>query len=102
MNIPELNEAQVHALCEMVHGTQAFSQIVPDEEKDSAKDYTAWMKGVGETQQLVDLGLVTEVTEKCSSQLANVFLQTNRKFRIFEATKETTLMFSGVEKRSVN
>ena len=102
MNIPELNKAQVHTLYEMVSGTDAFSQIVPDESRDSAKDYAAWMKGVGETQMLVDLGLVTEITDQCSSQLANVFLQTNRKFRIFEATPPTRLMFSGTEKRSIN
>jgi hypothetical protein len=51
---------------------------------------------------LVDLGLVKEITEQCSSQLANVFLQTYRKFRIFEATPPTRLMFSGTEKRSIN
>jgi len=102
MSIPELNEAQVHTLYEMIAGTDAFSQIVPDETRDSAKDYAAWMKGVGETDQLVELGLVKEITEQCSSQLANVFLQTNRKFRIFEATPYTRLMFSGTEKRSIN
>ena len=102
MSIPELNEAQVHTLYEMIAGTDAFSQIVPDESRDSAKDYAAWIKGVGETDQLVELGLVKEITEQCSSQLANVFLQTNRKFRIFETSEVGRLMFSGTEKRSIN
>jgi hypothetical protein len=102
VEIPALNEAQVHTLYEMVSGTDAFSQIVPDESRDSAKDFETWTHSAGETQQLVDLGLITEITEKCSSQLANVFLQTNRKFRIFETTEATRIMFSGTERRSIN
>jgi hypothetical protein len=102
MNIPEINAAQVHTLHEMVNGTDAFSQIIPDAEKDSKTDFEAWTKGGEETQQLVDLGLIIEITEKCSSQLANVFLQTNRKFRIFETSEVGRLMFANTEKRSIN
>jgi hypothetical protein len=96
--IPEINEAQLHTLREMVTGTQAFSQIVPQADKDSPKDYEAWLKGEAETEHLVQLGLVKEITEACSSQLANVFLQTNRKFKIFEITPVGMKMFSGVDR----
>lgn len=100
--IPEINAAQLSTLREIVNGTNAFSQIVPDEAKDSPKEYEDWTKGEAETQQLVDLGLITEITDKCNSQLANVFLQTNRKFRIFETTEATKKMFSGIESRTIN
>jgi hypothetical protein len=101
-NVPEINAAQLHTLKEMVKGTNAFSQLVPDETKDSAKDNAAWTKGLAETQQLVDLGLIKEITDQCNDQLANVFLQTQRKFRIFETTDITKQMFSGIESRTIN
>jgi hypothetical protein len=100
--IPEVNTAQVQTMVEIVNGTNAFSQIIPDSEKDSKTDFEAWTKGGLETQALVDLGLIEEITDKCSSQLANVFLQTNRKFRIFEVTDTGRRMFSGIERRTIN
>ena len=86
--IPQINETQLHTLREMVSGTNAFSQIVPDPTKDSAKDLAAWKKGEAETQHLVDLGLIKEV-----DQISLVFLQTNRLFRVFETMDITKEMF---------
>lgn len=93
MEIPSINDAQLHTLKEMVAGTNAFSQIVPDPAKDSAKDLEAWKKGEAETQHLVDLGLIKEVTEQCKDQISRVFLQTNRLFRVFETMDITKEMF---------
>ena len=91
--IPIINEAQLHTLKEMVSGTNAFSQIVPDPTKDSTKDLEAWEKGEKETQHLVDLGLIVEVTEQCKDQISRVFLQTNRLFRVFETSAIAKEMF---------
>ena len=93
MEIPSINDAQLHTLKEMVAGTNAFSQIVPDPTKDSAKDLAAWKKGEAETQHLVDLGLIKEVTEQCKDQISRVFLQTNRLFRVFETMDIAKEMF---------
>jgi hypothetical protein len=91
--IPEINNAQLVTLREMVEGTNAFSQLVPDAAKDSAGDLAKWTQGAAETQQLVDLGLIVETTEQCSDQISRVFLQTNRLFRVFESTDITKQMF---------
>lgn len=93
MAIPQINDAQLHTLKEMVAGTNAFSQLVPDAAKDSARDLEKWMQGAAETQQLVDLGLIIETTEQCSDQISRVFLQTNRLFRVFETTDIAKQMF---------
>ena len=48
--IPQINEAQLHTLTEMVSGTNAFSQLVPDPSKDPPSDLALWEKGEAETQ----------------------------------------------------
>ena len=92
--IPSINEAQLHTLNEMVSGTNAFSQLVPDPSKDTPSDLAWWQKGEAETQQLVDMGLIVETTEQCKDQISRVFLTTNRLFRVFETTDIAKQMFS--------
>lgn len=96
--IPEINEAQLFTLKEMVSGTNAFSQLVPDPAKDTPSDLVKWNKGEAETQQLVDLGLIVETTEQCKDQISRVFLQTNRLFRVFETSEICKAMFNGQER----
>ena len=98
MAIPEINEAQLFTLKEMVSGTNAFSQLVPDPAKDTPSDLEKWNKGEAETQQLVDLGLIVETTEQCKDQISRVFLQTNRLFRVFETSEICKAMFNGQER----
>ena len=92
--IPSINEAQLHTLNEMVSGTNAFSQLVPDPSKDTPSDLALWQKGEAETQQLVDMGLIVETTEQCKDQISRVFLTTNRLFRVFETSAICRAMFS--------
>lgn len=101
MSIPELNAEQVQAMRDMVFLTGAFSQVVPEESKDG-ENYNLYMEKTRDTEQLVILGLIKEITNECSVKLAETFAHTGRLFRVFELTETGRLLFSDIETRSIN
>ena len=92
--ISEITAEQVRALEEMCGAISVFSQIVPEQDKDGDR-YTEWMQVTAETGQLVILGLVKEITDDHKQRLAEVFIETNRHYRVFEITPVGKAMFGG-------
>ncbi len=97
MGFPQLNEEQVKALQDMCGAISAFSQVIPDEKLDGT-DYAIFMDKTRDTEQLVILGLVKEITEDCKEKLANIYSMTSRMFRVFEITETGRAMFSKMSK----
>lgn len=100
MGIPQLNEEQVRDLQNMCGPINAFSQVVP-EEKTDGPNYVVYMDKVRDTEQLVILGLIKEITDQCSEKLANLYSMTSRMFRVFEITDIGRAMFSKPD-RAIN
>lgn len=97
MAIPQLNEEQVKDLHNMCGPINAFSQVVP-EEKEDGTNYEVFMNKVRDTEQLVILGLIREITKDCSEKLANIYAMTSRMFRVFEITDMGRAMFSKIDR----
>ena len=97
MSIPQLNAEQVQDLKNMCGPVDAFSQVVPVETLDG-DNYVHFMDKVRDTEQLVILGLIVEITDKCSEKLANIYAMTNRMFRVFEITEVGRKMFEGPDR----
>ena len=100
MTIPEVNTDQVLVLQSMCGTIPAISQCVPDRTKDGAL-YEEGMEKLRDTEQLVILGLLKEISNENSMQLAEVFSMTGRLFRVFEITAMGKALFSG-EERTIN
>ena len=94
MTISQISEEQERALEEMCGPINVFSQIVPEKDKDGDRD-EEWVKLTNETEQLVILGLLTEITDDHKQRLAEVFIETNRHYRVFEITPVGKAMFGG-------
>ncbi len=92
--ITEITAEQVRALEEMCGPINVFSQIVPEKEKDGNR-YEEWIQLTAETEQLVILGLIREITKDHTQRLGEVFLETNRHYRVFEITPVGKAMFGG-------
>lgn len=101
MFIPQINEEQVQTLKNMCGPISAFSQVVPDEKLDGS-NYQGFMNGVLDTNQLVILGLVREISDDCKEKLANIYSMTNRLFRVFEITDIGRAMFGAPERKWIN
>jgi hypothetical protein len=99
--IPEITQSQAQAMRDMVNQLGAFSQIVPEEEKDGT-NYPTFMAKTLETQELVDLGLVREITADHNAKMAETYVQTGRHFRVYEITDIGSMLFSDIESRSIN
>ena len=97
MAIPQLNAEQVQDLKNMCGPVDAFSQVVPIEELDK-ENYPHFMDKVRDTEQLVILGLVEDITDKCSEKLANIYAMTNRLFRVYQITPTGRKMFEGPDR----
>jgi len=93
MEIPELTATQLSIITETVNGTGAYSQMDPDRDLDTIEDYANWMRGVENTNALVSLGFLIDITGKCQEALAQVTASTGRTFRVYEATKMAMQMF---------
>jgi hypothetical protein len=101
MGIPQLNPEQVNTLTEMsTNGLGAFSQAVPDAKFDSAADYEKEMEMVRDTEQLVILGLIKEITDESTTKdkLVTMFAMSGRLFRVFQITDIGKRMFDGVKR----
>jgi len=79
MEIPELTATQLSIITETVNGTGAYS--------------ANWMRGVENTNALVSLGFLEDITDKCQEALAQVTASMGRTFRVYEATKMAMQMF---------
>jgi hypothetical protein len=93
MEIPELTATQLSIITETVNGTGAYSQMDPDRDLDTTEDYANWMRGVDNTNALVSLGFLEDITDKCQEALAQVTASMGRTFRVYEATKMAMQMF---------
>jgi hypothetical protein len=100
MSIPQINKEQIQTLMGMVGPIDAFSQVVPSKDADG-DSYEGIMESVRDTEQLVILGLIKEITDDCGDKLANIYAMTNRMFRVFQITDIGRAMFS-VERTTVN
>ena len=100
MSIPELNAEQIALLNDMCVGVDAFSECIPEESKDAPEDYKAGMDKLRDTEQLLILGLIKEITNDNSMRLAEVFHATGRLFRVFQITAVGKAMFSGTTRSS--
>jgi hypothetical protein len=96
MALPQINEKQLALLISMVEGLGAFSSVVPDPKLDSAESYTIMMEELCDTQQLVIMGLLKEITDdkEVKEKLVNMYSMTGRLFRIFQITDVGVKMFS--------
>lgn len=101
MAFPQINEEQVQTLKDMCGAIGAFSQVVPEEKADGP-NYTVFMDKVRDTEQLVILGLIREITKDCGEKLANIYSMTSRMFRVFEITDIGRAMFSAPERKWIN
>ena len=95
--IPEVNAEQVLVLQSMCGTISAISQCVPEESKDGDL-YKDGMEKLRDTEQLVILGLLKEISNDNSMKLAEIFSMTGRLFRVFEITAAGKAMFSGEER----
>lgn len=95
MGIPQINQEQVNTMTEMATGLGAFSQAVPDAKLDMAADYEAAMNAVRDTEQLLILGLIKEITDEkeTKDRLVTMFSMTGRLFRVFQITDIGKRMF---------
>ena len=93
--IPQINADQVLLLKDMCGSVPAISQCIPDEAKDGKTYYEEAMDKLRDTEQLVILGLLKEVSEENNMKLAEIFSMTGRRFRVFEITDVGKAMFSG-------
>jgi hypothetical protein len=100
MAIPSITAKQVVLLTEKVQGIGAFSQAVPDPKLDAANIYEPAMEELRETEQLVILGLLKEITDEpaCKDKLVTLYAMTSRLFRIFEVTDISRRLFDGVQR----
>jgi len=91
----QITETQLSIITETVNETGAFTQMVPEKDKDSAEDYANWMRGCESTNALVTLGFLNEITDKCSETLGRLKGVMGRDFKVYEATQIAMQMFKG-------
>lgn len=101
MGIPQINESQVEAMESLCVGLDAFTFVIPEEEKDGPVLYKAAMEQLLDLGQLVILGLLKDISKEQSYKVAQLFVETKRVANIYQITKVGRQMFEGLAKRTV-
>lgn len=96
MNIPQLTESQLRLLMEItnVPGMTVFSQssTLPT---DLLNDSIMNAQAERDTEYLISIGFVKELTSENAEQLATLKETTGRTWRVFEITNMALKMFKG-------
>jgi len=93
VGIPELKASQVKTLRDTCAEFGAFSQVVPEEKLDGP-EFNEAMEEIRNTEQLLILGLIKEITEEHKEKVGRLLSITGRQFRIFQMTDIGTVMFT--------
>ena len=99
MTIVELTEFQMKSLRDAASVTPPTYMLVkPNAELDTEEQYINRVKSNTETDQLVELGLIENITAKFSEAIMNCAAKTGRIFRVFILTKAGFIMFADQSK----
>jgi hypothetical protein len=93
MGIPELKATQVKTLRDTCAEFGAFSQVVPEEKLDGT-EFNEAMEQLRDTEQMLILGLIKEITEEHAEKVGRLLSITGRQWRIFQMTPMGLAMFS--------
>ena len=100
--IHELTKFQVANLVRAANGGSTVFAVVESGEKDTGERKETLESHVREIRQLIDLGLLTEVSEKFQEPIQVCKLQNGRGFIVVQLTDQALLMFSEAAHRSIN
>jgi len=101
MNIPQLSPLQYEAITAAA-ACKALVQIQPDEALDKPEVYKEWKYRISQTEGLVELGLLQEVSFEGDPVLAKLTSQfPNRSFKKFAPTPTGQAMFERQETRGI-
>ncbi len=95
MQTVELTRFQVESLQEVANsGLQTYMLCKPSAALDGPVRYAVWLRNNLETDELVKLGLLTDVSSNFSNKIEEHAQQTGRTFRVLKITDAGKLMFS--------
>lgn len=92
MHYFQISKFQLDTLTGISCGSGTFVQIVPEKEKDEDK-YTVWLEHTVETLQLLQEGLMKEITRDHLEFVKGLEEQYGRKFKIYSTTEIGQAMF---------
>ena len=98
----QITETQLSIIIETVNGTGAYSQMVPDRDMDTPEDYANWSRGVENTNALVALGFLVDISGLCQETLSRVTATMGRTFRVYESTLAANKLFAAGPERTPN
>src|SRR5271157_4640427 len=75
-----------------------YMLVKPNDALDSEEKYVKYVKNNIETDQLVELGLIENVTAKYSEAITECAVKTGRIFRVFMLTEAGYMMFEDQSK----
>jgi hypothetical protein len=93
MIIPELTVFQYKTLAEAAKSPSPIYQLCRPNRFDSLERIHQWTKNNCETDELVTLGLVDNISESFRKQIDESMQQSGRDFRVFRITDLGILLF---------
>jgi len=93
MAIPTLKASQVKTLEDACQQTGSFAQVEPVESLDGTL-FDAAMEELRDTEQMLILGLIKEITKEQGEKVGKLLCMTGRTYRVFQLTAVGCAMFS--------
>jgi hypothetical protein len=94
MEIPEINEFQLQSLKEAAESSCPVYQMVRPNRSDPLDRVERWQKNNDDTDELVKLGLLADVTHEFRKQVEASVKDNGRDFRVFAITDLGRVLFS--------
>ena len=100
--IHELTKFQVANLVRAANGGSTVFAVVESGELDPPEKKDVLDGNVREIRQLIDIGLLLDVSEKFTEPIAVCKLSNKRGFIVVQLTDQAQLMFAEASSRSIN
>jgi hypothetical protein len=101
MNIPEITPFQLRSLEDVANTACPFYMMILPSDSDATEQQKRLDKNNRETDELVALGMLENISLQFGKQIAQSILESGRNFRVFRITDLGRLLFQASCSQSV-
>lgn len=94
MNVPTISTFQLDSLVDCANSPITTYMLIRPNASDTEEDQQCWVKNNRETDELVEMGLLVDVSKMCQEQIDAHFRTSGRVFRVFRITPTGKAMFN--------
>jgi hypothetical protein len=102
MSLPTLSTFQLDSLVDCANSPITTYMLIRPNASDTEEQQREWVANNRDTDELVEMGLLTDVSKMCQAQIDAHFRTSGRVFRVFRITPQGKAMFNAASSSALS